>query len=406
MHIPANSVIIFEEMGDKTKMTIRYPAYYDSFHCIAGHCEDTCCAGWEIDIDDKSYEYYRQVPGEFGERLRNNIREYEEEEGTAYEAHGFVLQKDRRCPFLNDGGLCDLYMELGEGALCDVCTNTPRNFMEYGGEREISISASCPEAARLIYGQKERHTFTTRVENKKLGFTESREEFEFACRIREARDRVVFILQNRDFTVKERVAHFLHFSKEVQNCLNNNDAEGIRNIGDGQPCMEDSRQQTAESGKIYRLFLGRMLTFSEMDSIREDWQELLVLLQKRYVSSADGAAAYERDSRAWQMYVQAEEREYEYEHLLVYYAFMCLPRCVDDYDFLGRAKLCVVSYLMVRDMDMAWYGETGSYTEEDRLRMARIYAKEVEHSEENLDFLAEEFLFEEAYRPENLLLSL
>ena len=55
-------------------MILRYPEYYEKFSCIAGRCEDTCCAGWEIDIDDASYEYYMQVPGKFGERLRSSIK--------------------------------------------------------------------------------------------------------------------------------------------------------------------------------------------------------------------------------------------------------------------------------------------------------------------------------------------
>ena len=29
------------------------------------------------------------------------------------------------------------------------------------------------------------------------------------------------------------------------------------------------------------------------------------------------------------------------------YVFMCLARCVDDYDFIGKAKLAVVSFLMI-----------------------------------------------------------
>ena len=64
-----------EERGLK----FRYPKYYEKFQCIAGQCEDTCCAGWEIDIDDVSYDYYMSVEGEFGRRLRQSIREYGED---------------------------------------------------------------------------------------------------------------------------------------------------------------------------------------------------------------------------------------------------------------------------------------------------------------------------------------
>lgn len=46
-----------------------YPDYYRQFTCIGGKCPDTCCAGWEIVIDDKTLEKYKKYPGGFGNRL-------------------------------------------------------------------------------------------------------------------------------------------------------------------------------------------------------------------------------------------------------------------------------------------------------------------------------------------------
>ena len=40
-----------------------YPDYYRQFTCIGGECPDTCCAGWEIVIDDKTLEKYKKYPG-------------------------------------------------------------------------------------------------------------------------------------------------------------------------------------------------------------------------------------------------------------------------------------------------------------------------------------------------------
>ena len=40
-------------------MEYTYPQYFYDFQCEASACSDTCCAGWEIDIDDKSYQYTR-----------------------------------------------------------------------------------------------------------------------------------------------------------------------------------------------------------------------------------------------------------------------------------------------------------------------------------------------------------
>lgn len=389
-------------------MVLRYPSYYDKFHCIAGRCEDTCCAGWEIDIDDDSYQYYMSVEGEFGERLRENIREYAPEDEDVYESHGFVLQENRRCPFLNEENLCDIYTALGEAALCDVCTNTPRNILEYGGERELAISASCAEAGRLIYGEKGITTFVEKEIEDILDVEETEEEKEFACYIRIARDEAIRILQNRELSVYQRIRLFLSYAQEVQECLNQNVVSKISEI-----VVEDffherdkfdsdiSERMTAE--KRYELFLQRMLTFTEMESINAEWQNMLLLLQNYFITPEQGRERYESAQAKWQEYLSAQGREFEYEHLMVYYVFMCLARCVDDYDFIGKAKLAVVSFLMIRDMDAVWYLEKGeNCRREDRIMMARIYAKEVEHSEENLGFLAEEFLFEDCFCVNNL----
>ena len=33
------------------------PEYYDRFRCIAGACKDSCCIGWEIDVDEEKQSY-------------------------------------------------------------------------------------------------------------------------------------------------------------------------------------------------------------------------------------------------------------------------------------------------------------------------------------------------------------
>ena len=67
----------------------------------------------------------------------------------------FIL-KDNNCPFLNENKLCDIYKEVGEDALCYTCKQYPRYIEEFGGVREIGISLSCPEAARIILGNSKR----------------------------------------------------------------------------------------------------------------------------------------------------------------------------------------------------------------------------------------------------------
>lgn len=120
-------------------MLLRKPDFYDSFKCIASKCSDTCCVGWEIDVDEASQEAYRNVAGVFGEKLRSNIED----------GHFKLLPHDR-CPFLDRENLCEIYRNLGEDALCDICREHPRFVEVYGDIMERGLGLCCEEAARLL----------------------------------------------------------------------------------------------------------------------------------------------------------------------------------------------------------------------------------------------------------------
>ncbi|WP_405338611.1 flagellin lysine-N-methylase [Fibrobacter sp.] len=120
-------------------MILRKPDFYDQFQCIASRCTDTCCVGWEIDIDEASLEAYNKVAGAFGERLRANIED----------GHFKLLPHDR-CPFLDKDNLCEVYQHLGEEALCNICTEHPRFVEVFGDIMERGLGLCCEEAARLL----------------------------------------------------------------------------------------------------------------------------------------------------------------------------------------------------------------------------------------------------------------
>lgn len=131
-------------------MILRKPDFYDSFECIASRCSDTCCVGWEIDIDEASQEAYRKVAGAFGDKLRENIED----------GHFKLLPHDR-CPFLDKKNLCEIYAHLGEGALCGICREHPRFVEVYGDIMEKGLGLCCEEAARLLLAGKGPLVFTS-----------------------------------------------------------------------------------------------------------------------------------------------------------------------------------------------------------------------------------------------------
>jgi len=123
-------------------MIFACPDFYPDFQCTASACRHSCCRGWEIDIDEDSYEYYQGAEGSFGDRLRKSIC-------PEPEPH-FVLQEDERCPFLREDGLCSMILELGEDSLCEICREHPRFYNELPGRLEAGLGLCCEEAVRLL----------------------------------------------------------------------------------------------------------------------------------------------------------------------------------------------------------------------------------------------------------------
>lgn len=398
-------------------MIERYPKYYEDFSCIAGACEDTCCAGWEIDIDDESYSYYMQVEGEFGKRIRENIKEYDIKE-EQYESHGFCLTERKRCPFLNEHNLCDIILNLGEEAICDVCTYTPRNFLEYGGVREISISPSCAEAGRLIFGQKNKVTFCERESGEALSIVEEEDDILWAKQVMQIRDGAIFLFQNREKPLHERVADGICYAHKIQEYFNREDYDGAERFA--KNVLEEEHVAYQQLHRIktecesrqerildcYNAFCMRVRAYSELDSIGDEWETTLQGIWKVFLSES-GKENYLHQREAYMQYIEQENREFEFEQMLVYEAFLFLGRCVDDDNFWGKMQYVIAGYLMMKDMDtLRFYEKNQHFTLEDRIDIARIYAKEIEHSQDNLDILEEAFLFEDCFTIENMLMSI
>ena len=178
-------------------MKLFAPDYYKDFNCIAGKCRHSCCVGWEIDIDNETFEYYRSVSGEFGKRLRNGI-------STDGDAPHFVLSTDERCPFLNENNLCDIIINLGEDRLCQICADHPRYRNFFSDRTEIGLGLCCEAAGRLIL-TREKKTQLVVIEDDGGEEPVSKEEQIFFA----LRERLFDIAQNRAKSVESRIQEIL-----------------------------------------------------------------------------------------------------------------------------------------------------------------------------------------------------
>lgn len=374
-------------------MILRVPEYYDEFSCIASRCKDSCCAGWEIDIDDESYEYYRSVEGTFGDRLRESM--FVAEDG----GYRFKLKGSKRCAMLNDNNLCDLYTALGEEALCEVCTEYPRFSLVYGQVEQKALSLSCEEVGRILFGRTEPEQL---IDIELPGDCEDDEEDpQYVAFMEWVQKEAVAILQNRELSITERTREFLAWCDRVQTIINYSQAKDDLSILEAWKNQDADREireweQKNIEGKekparnlSYEDFCDRFEIFLDMEELDEEWIN----------TKAEFEQIYHEDTYEKLLLAYLNSKDYSelgYEHLLVYFVYRYLMNAVYDYDILSYAKMIVVATLVVRDMDAARFQRNGgSFTMFDRIDVARIFSKEVEHSEGNAEDLKEMCMMEE-----------
>ena len=193
-------------------MLYTIPDYYKEFKCTADKCEDTCCAGWQIVIDDKALNKYKKVRGKFMGKMFCSVN---------WKDGIFRQDKEKRCAFLNEENLCDLYINLGENSLCRTCKMYPRHIEEFEGSREITLSVSCPEVARILM---ERITPVKFLEYEKESPDDAEEYDDFDpflfSILQDARSEMITILQNRELPLGLRAVLVLGMAHDMQGRVN------------------------------------------------------------------------------------------------------------------------------------------------------------------------------------------
>ena len=367
-------------------MIYTVPEYYNQFQCLASACPATCCAGWQIVIDEKTQEKYRNYKGSFGNRLKNSI---DWKDGTFQQYHG-------RCAFLNEENLCDIHIEAGHDALCRTCRRYPKHVEVYENEREVSLSLSCPAAARLIMGQKQPCRFRS-IEKRGEESEKDFDEFLYSA-LQDCRKVMLELVQDRSVPLQLRMARILALAHDVQNRIERNrvfEVETVleryqrpqaRELLDAKLCRfaEHSKQQRGARAWLedWITVRWRMLDlFREFEVLDPLWTEDLQMYRRCLYEK--GCATYLDQELQWTE--RSEEWETEYEQILVYFLFTYFCGAVYDGDVMRKVQMAVESVLILSGLGMAaWMQEGTLPTFEDRMRLAWRYSRELEHSDPNL----------------------
>ena len=429
-------------LAKEVPLLLRTPDFYDHFLCIGDSCKDCCCIGWELDIDDDTFEYYKSVPGPFGDRLRGcmsaarKVSPDAPGDDSLFGDDGgstmYRLKIDGRCPFLNSKNLCEIVLNLGPQALCQICSEYPRYSFEFDGAVEKSLTISCEEAGRLMFLSDVPIGF---VETEAGGWMpsdgpeadayspENDPDEEIFRTISLIRSAAIRILENRRIDLADRIGHFLALSTEAQRALDLADsdsdllrirlpelvrlytgsehpeitpeardaaAEGSGPCLDAEeilPFPEDSELLDAVRRGRFDYLKKRMDILSGMEILTDRWVREISGLDKVFISED----TYEGILSAWLS--SPDCRIPAYEHLLVYFVFRYFPLAAYDGSIIDKARFAVFGMLVIRDLDAARFMRNGArFDLNDRIWNAKIYSKEVEHSDYNIEYLFGEML--------------
>lgn len=319
------------------------PSFYKKFKCIADRCTDSCCVGWEINIDDASMDIYKNMQTVLGSKIRNNIIKNAEGE------YSFRLLEGERCPFLNDNNLCDIITDCGEDCICYICKEHPRFYNDFPGATEYGLGLCCEEAVRLLLEDDEPLSFEV-IEADEEYICEADEEAE-ACyeEICNIRNEIYKILES-DISYDEKLQGIISFYADFS--------------GKEITPLTDEEILSA---------------YEKTEPINEEWTEYFKNLKCRLNEIRQNEKPFDELSNG----------NDKYSEILSYIIFRHLVSAVyDENESIGDYLIfCISSVRFIKLCDIKTYLEKGLVSQADRINNIKRWSKQIEYSDENIMLL-------------------
>lgn len=363
-------------------MLYTVPDYYDDFKCIADKCEDTCCAGWQIVVDKTSLKRYWNETGSYKEKLHKSV---DWMQGT------FRQDEEKRCAFLKDDNLCEMYQKLGEASLCKTCESYPRHTEEFENVRETSLSLSCPVVARMLLSRQEPVTFQS---------VERDGEEEFAgfdpflySNLLDAREILFSILQGRKLSIENRMVLCMGLAYDMENRVL---AGNLFSCAEMFERYKKQEYYSAAGRKAEKLFVNMKNRYRwnqtlfadlwKLELLRGDWE--MQLAESQYYLFAKGEKSYSRLLKKFKHWMQ-EEAELDWsviaEQLMVYYVFTYFCGAVYDERIFMNLQMAVGCTEIIWNLLAArWIKNKETLDLEDVVEIVYRFSRELEHSDKNL----------------------
>lgn len=320
------------------------PDFYDKFKCTADNCTDSCCIGWEIDVDEITLVKYSELQSPIGDEIRSQI--IKSEDGS----NCFNLCENERCPFLNEKNLCHIIINCGEEYLCDICREHPRFYEWFPGVTECGLGLCCEEVCRILLEKDEPFSLITESDGEEIALEDKEDvaEADSYIFLSAFREKLFEILFDKNINFEDKLVKVL--SKTEKFC--------------------------GEEIKI-RNYKNSLELYKKTEPIDEIWTKYINSLSENFKSILNVETEFKERTKGDMLYSK----------ILAYIIYRHFTKAVFDKSIKERVCFAVESVRFIYLCDMKTYFENGELTLKDRIENLKNWSKQVEYSEENTDLL-------------------
>jgi len=366
-------------------MYYTFPDYINEYKCTADMCPDTCCAGWKICVDRDALKRYMNVRGRYMFKIISSVD---------FAGRTFRHKEGKRCAFLRDDGLCDMYLNMGEDALCRTCRNYPRRVERYENVREVTLSVSCPEVARLLMKRSEPVRFRSKEDDITEEIEGSDPLLYFA--VSELKSELYGILQDRSMDIETRAGLVFAVCNDWQVKISSGQ---LFECSDVYKKYKTERAKNYVAGtvktfindpeKYYRAMRSAFLSLYRFEPLKENWPNM-ILRNEEFLYN-DGAESYMKMTEEFNRWTaQDSSFAIRMEQLLVYYVSAYLSRSADDGDVISKIHMALIPAAIIHELSMSYWLRNGkTLSADDMSRIVYRLSREIEHSDVNLKLLGE-----------------
>ncbi len=316
------------------------PEFFDSFVCKADKCTDTCCAGWEIIVDDDTYSKYQKIGKNDFAHISEGI--ISDSEGNCI----FRIKECDRCWFLKDDGFCDIYSRYGEDALCYICREHPRFYNWYDNAIESGLGLCCEKVCEMLFNADTRFSLTSSGEKADDDY----------FTLFDLREKCFLLLKDDKHEFEVRISELLDFAVNTESELFGYDCKRVY-AEDNQMLFED----------IVELF-------SKTEAINQDWTELVDDI-KNNIAEITAIS------------VKTHFNIIDYEKFISYIIYRNLIESAFNSGFVNGIAFAVASLVFLHICDCYTLLVKGEFSDIDRINNVKMWSKQIEYCEENIDLL-------------------